>query len=58
MRKSKYIFKILYLLITHNCIRGITHSISARRWEGDRFDARPKPQKLSVVSTAAMSDAH
>ncbi len=26
------------------CVRGVTHSISPRRWEGDVFDARPKPR--------------
>ena len=25
-------------------VLGITHNISARRWEGDRFDARPEPR--------------
>ena len=25
-------------------VRGITRSVSARRWEGDGFDARPKPR--------------
>ena len=24
-------------------VRGITHSVSARRWEGGGFDTRPKP---------------
>ena len=24
--------------------RGITHSVSGRRWEGGGFDARPKPR--------------
>ena len=24
------------------CVRGITHSVSARRWEGDGFDTLPK----------------
>ncbi len=41
-------------------VRGITHSVSARRWEGDGFDARPKPRHiltLKVVPTAAISDA-
>ena len=25
-------------------VRGITHSVYARRWGGDAFDARPKPR--------------
>ena len=45
--------------ITRVC--GITHSVSARRWEGYGFDARPKTasylKNLKVVPTAAISDA-
>ena len=25
-------------------VRGITRSVSARRWEGEGFDAQPKPR--------------
>ncbi len=32
---------VFEMLITRVC--GMTHSISARRWVGDGFDARPKP---------------
>ena len=42
--------------MTH--VRGITYSLSARRREGDWYDARPKPHQLKtlkVVSTAAMT---
>ena len=34
---------IPYKSIISTRVRGITHSISARRWEGDGFDAQPKP---------------
>ncbi len=39
--------------------RILTRSVSAQRWEGDGFNARPKPRQntLKVVPTAAMSDA-
>ncbi len=41
--------------LTH--VRSITRSVSAWRWEGDEFDARPRVIKtIKVVLTAAMSD--
>ena len=30
------------MLLIETRVRGITCSVSARRWEGDWFDARPK----------------
>ncbi len=38
--KSKRVRLDLALNIT--CVRGITTSVSARRWEGGGFDVRPK----------------
>ena len=44
-----------------NRVRGITHTVSARRWKSDGFDAQPKTasylKTLKVETTAAMSDA-
>ncbi len=37
-----YDSNVVHILSTR--VRGITRSVSARRWEGDKFDARPKPR--------------
>ncbi len=51
---SHLVYFPYYLCPSITRVRGITHSVTARHWEGDGFD---EAEALKVVHTAAMSDA-